>query len=515
MQNVRTIKARVDIYDGATLAAFYSHDGALISVEVSRTGGTNKFFGFGIAQKVNFHLIDTEREINISTANTIRVLIKDDGTNWRTFPDFKVTEVNRDENTNELSVTAYDVLDYASKHTVNELSLTVPYTIGQFASACATFLGISINGNSTSAFNTSYSEGANFNGDETIREALDMVAEATQTIYYINDANILVFKKLTSQTTARNITRADYFTLSSKGNKRLQTICSATELGDNVSESTSLVGSTQYVRENAFWNLRDDIGTLVHNAIVNVGDMTIGQYDLTWRGDLSFAIGSKIAIEAKDGTIINSYLLDDTIRYNGSLTATSTWTWEDEEETESNPTSIGEALKNTSARVDKVNQQITILAQTDDSLNDQIAQLVMDTEKIQLSVEDKEKQISDLSEDINTLTESVNASVTKDALTVEVNKILSSGVDSVTTSTGFTFDEKGLTVSKTTSSLTTTVDEDGIDIKDSGTQVFNADNSGVDARNLHATTYLIIGKEKGRSRFEDYGSDRTGCFWIG
>ena len=44
------------------------------------------------------------------------------------------------------------------------------------------------------------------------------------------------------------------------------------------------------------------------------------------------------------------------------------------------------------------------------------------------------------------------------------------------------------------------------------TPVLTANNSGVDAVNLHATTYLIVGNN---SRFEDYGEDRTGCFWIG
>lgn len=45
--------------------------------------------------------------------------------------------------------------------------------------------------------------------------------------------------------------------------------------------------------------------------------------------------------------------------------------------------------------------------------------------------------------------------------------------------------------------------------------VLTANKDGVDARNLSATTYLIVG---GRSRFENYNNDkgsRTGCFWIG
>lgn len=46
-------------------------------------------------------------------------------------------------------------------------------------------------------------------------------------------------------------------------------------------------------------------------------------------------------------------------------------------------------------------------------------------------------------------------------------------------------------------------------------KMLTANKDGVDAVNLRAKTYLIIGKDKGRSRFEDYETNRTGCFWIG
>jgi hypothetical protein len=45
--------------------------------------------------------------------------------------------------------------------------------------------------------------------------------------------------------------------------------------------------------------------------------------------------------------------------------------------------------------------------------------------------------------------------------------------------------------------------------------MLTANNQGVRAANLHAITYLIIGRH---SRIEDYDRDgdyRTGCFWIG
>ncbi|MBQ0099683.1 MAG: hypothetical protein KBS91_03965 [Firmicutes bacterium] len=88
---------------------------------------------------------------------------------------------------------------------------------------------------------------------------------------------------------------------------------------------------------------------------------------------------------------------------------------------------------------------------------------------------------------------------------------MANGVDKVVTSTGFRFDADGLTISKTGVEMTTNIDEDGMTVYKGNSAVLTADNTGVTAKNLRAN-YIIIGKN---SRFEDYGNDRTGCFWIG
>ena len=93
---------------------------------------------------------------------------------------------------------------------------------------------------------------------------------------------------------------------------------------------------------------------------------------------------------------------------------------------------------------------------------------------------------------------------------------LQNGVDSIKTGKGFTFDDNGLTVEDisdtTNNAIKTTVSNNGMAVAASNTEVLVANDSGVKARNLHANTYLIIGKN---SRFEDYGNNRTACFWIG
>lgn len=130
------------------------------------------------------------------------------------FPKFVITNVKRDENTNNLTIESYDVLYNSSKNQVSELELVAPYTIANVATSAATKLGLTLDYDSTNlAFATSYNTGANLEGTETLRSILDDIAEATQTIYYISGDN-LKFKKLTAQSIL-TIGKADYFTLKS------------------------------------------------------------------------------------------------------------------------------------------------------------------------------------------------------------------------------------------------------------------------------------------------------------
>lgn len=532
--SVRKIKAKVELYNGSTLVATYTQADKVISFDIQRVGEDGKFFGFGICHRLNVHLIDIQRELDISTANTIKISLgaelPDGTTEYKIYPTFQVSEVHRDENTNELSVTAYDAIYKASEHTVSELVLAKPYTIKQFVEACASVLGISVSGHT--GFTLSYENGANFDGTETIREALDDVAEATQTIYYLDFNNTLCFKQLDKSGDAiLSIDKSKYITLKSGVGRRLQTICMATELGDNVSESTTLVGSTQYVRDNAFWELRTDINTLVHNAITAIGDISIDVFDCTWRGNPALEIGDKISLTTKDNQTLIAYLLNDTVKYDGSLSEQTQWKYDtNNTETASNPTSLGDAIKQTYARVDKQQKQITLLVSEQEKNTTDIAQLKLDKNSINASVStivdtqaDLSKTIVDMhnslsqqnknnADQFETLTQKVEATMTSDDVKLAISDELENGVDKVTTSTGFTFNEEGLTISKSDSEMSTNIDEDGMSIFKGSQEVLTANNTGVDAQNLHATTYLIIGTN---SRFEDYGSDRTGCFWIG
>ncbi|MBQ2408370.1 MAG: hypothetical protein II309_02945 [Bacilli bacterium] len=511
---VRTIQATVTLNDNM----IFNHNTNLKRVTIERVG-MGKFFGYGICQKANINVIDVNRNITVTTSNSFNISFNNDVMT----PIFDVTEVNRDETTNELSITAYDSIYKTSNYNFSELELDAPYTMSDVITAIVNFIGLNgLDVPTNDIWSYSYDTGANLEGTETLREVLDDIAEATLTIYYVNASNKLVFKKLDKDgDSVFTIDKSKYFNLDSKTNRRLATICNTTELGDNVSASTTETGSTQYIRDNAFWELREDVGTLVNNAITDIGGLTINQFNCDWRGNYLLEIGDKISLVTKDNETVTSYLLNDTLTYDGTLSQTTEWTYEEnEDETEDNPASIGDALKQTFAKVDKVNKQIDLMVSDVESNKESISALQLNTDSISASVSKVEEDLASTTEGVNeeiaTLTQRVESVMTADEVKLEIKSELDNGVTKVETNTGFTFNDTGLTINKNDSEMSTTITEDGMTVHKNDEIVLVANNVGVEAKNLHATTYLIIGTN---SRFEDYansdGESRTGCFWIG
>lgn len=516
---VRHIRARVELLGGSTQCDLLGCGDKLKSITIERVG-EGKFFGFGVCQKMNIKVIDRDRTLNPTTANKLEVVFSVGSDVVYTLPHFNITEVHRNENTNELSITAYDALYKAGNHTAAEISIS-SYTIKDLAVECAYILGLNcrFEGFTDAAdYSLYYENGANLDGTEPIRDILDAIAEATQSIYFVDNEWYLVFKRLDKDGEAvLTIDKEKYITLDSKTNRRLKTVCHTTELGDNVSASMMESGSTQYVRDNPLWEMREDIADLVNGALNVVGGFTINQFECEWRGNFLAEIGDKIALITKDNETVYSYILDDTITYDGSYKQSTKWSYqENETETESNPTTLGEALKQTYARVDKQNKQIELVASEAAANAYSISTLQLNTESIAATVEKMEtlteEALGNIGGEIATLTNRVNTAITAEDVRISIESELSNGVDKVITNTGYTLDDEGLRVSKSDSEMETLISEDGMTVFKNDEAVLTANNVGVNALNLHATTYLIVGTN---SRFENYGDNKTGCFWIG
>lgn len=136
-----------------------------------------------------------------------------------------------------------------------------------------------------------------------------------------------------------------------------------------------------------------------------------------------------------------------------------------------------------------------------DEINEKTTTLIRDTEQIVMQAKEE-------------LTSEVEMKLDADEVSIIIQQELEN-VDEVVTKTGYKFGADGLDISKVGSEIENKIDHTGMYVKKSGSDVLVANNKGVEATDLHAKTYLKIGKDEGRSRFEDYGINRTACFWIG
>lgn len=126
---------------------------------------------------------------------------------------------------------------------------------------------------------------------------------------------------------------------------------------------------------------------------------------------------------------------------------------------------------------------------------------------------------TELTDSVSEIEKKVEMKLDADGVNIAVEQRIASGVDRVEiTNTGYTFDAKGLKISKDGDEITNVIDNTGMYVKRGDDEMLTADKDGVVAIDLHAKTYLLVGSGDGRSRFEDYDvgiEKRTGCFWIG
>ena len=139
--------------------------------------------------------------------------------------------------------------------------------------------------------------------------------------------------------------------------------------------------------------------------------------------------------------------------------------------------------------------------------------LKRDTEQIIMEAEARiNKSVGD---SVDEISQKVEMKIDANKVGIIVEQEIANGVDRVETKSGYVFDADGLNISKSGEEIGNQLTHKGMYVTKSGENILVADKDGVSATDLHAKTYLIIGEGDGRSRFEDYGINRTGCFWVG
>ena len=145
--------------------------------------------------------------------------------------------------------------------------------------------------------------------------------------------------------------------------------------------------------------------------------------------------------------------------------------------------------------------RISSLEQSDETISAAVEKVRTDT---QTSLEGVEQAVSRLEE-------RAELAVTAEDVSIAITERLEDGVSSVTTETGYTFNQDGMRIAKFGVEMEYRLDNTGMYVTRSGEGILTANNQGVTALNLQAVQYLMAGEH---ARFEDYEADRTGCFWI-
>ena len=95
---VRKITARVEVYNASALVDTFTYSDKLISVSIERVCEEGKFFGFGICQKLNVKILDSNREVDyLTTQHSIKIAFGTGSEYVYTTPTFYITQSRRDE----------------------------------------------------------------------------------------------------------------------------------------------------------------------------------------------------------------------------------------------------------------------------------------------------------------------------------------------------------------------------------------------------------------------------------
>ena len=517
----RRLKGKVELFNNSTSTLITSQD-KLKSIQVSRYSN-EKVFGFALCQKATIEIIDENHDIEVAEGQKVKISIGAkvaSGVDYVGYCDFFIDRYSRDEVSHLLKIEAFDRIEELSRLRTSLLNFSFPMTLKEIISMISGSINAEIiyDNNLPNLNITFEKEQVNIEGTESVRSFIEAICELTGTICYINQSNQLVLKKIAGDTVNETINRDRIFDFSQSESNTITGLVSATELGNNLS-----VGSTdgyQYIiRENPFLTNDQDLCIVcLNNLLTSINGFVFNPYELKWRGSPDLEAGDRVKIQKKDGTYLETLYLGEELTYNGGLISNANWAYIQEEEP-SNPSNLGDILKQTYARVDKVNKQIDIVVAGKDEIEDKIAKLQLTTDGISATVSsnktETDERFNSVNDNLNALAKSVSATMTQDQINILIQQQLANNVDSVTTATGFTFNADGLTIEKSGNEMKTQIDEDGMTIFKDNQEVLTVNNTGVDAYNLKATTYLIIGNE---TRFEKFNHKTrgtgVGCFWL-
>ena len=409
------------------------------------------------------------------------------------FGSYIVKESKIDEEQHTISLECYDRMLHSMMPYDLVLDYSVGITVKGYLDAICDRLGWE---KGYSTFNNCdvLIDRENYGVNDTFRDVLDDIAEvAGGIIAFVGDELQIIYPTHSGEVITEENLRS--LKIGKSYGPINSVVLSRTPQEDNIyrqdTDSVSADGLTEIRIENnqiidqnreAFMDGICDALFGLHFELYELESFGIGYINL---GDL-------FTIQTADGKNHTALMLCDDMQITQGVSETSTLAEPAVTSTDYSAASETDKMLNqTILRVDKQEGEITAVVTRTKNLETDVAGIG------------------------GTVTKMAEVMMDEEAVKIKITEAIE-GIDSVQTSTGYTFDKDGLNIHKDGEEMHNTLDNTGMYVRRGNDVVLEANNKGVNAINLTARQYLIVGQN---SRFEDYsnGTDtnRTACFFTG
>lgn len=270
---------------------------------------------------------------------------------------------------------------------------------------------------------------------------------------------------------------------------------------DITKEVNTYVISDNYLIVSAVY---DDVKAVAQTLYDQLKDVSYTPCKISVPASMQIHAGDIVQITDKNGVTISAYIMTkkqagqrDTLECTGSARRDSSSAIN-----EQSYAALSGKVLNLQMRIDGV------LLENKDAAG-KLASLALSVDGLSTEVLTQKTTLEGVTQQVSQIRQEA------ESLKISVAEMQDNGVKQVETETGFTFDQKGLLISKSDSDIENQLDETGMYVRRNGEVILQANDDGVAAVDVSVRNYLIVGNH---ARFEDYTNgtddDRTACFWL-
>lgn len=246
---------------------------------------------------------------------------------------------------------------------------------------------------------------------------------------------------------------------------------------------------------------KDTILQIAESLYTKLKDITYTPIEFSVAPTSSIKAGDIISVTDSSGITVYTYVMSVSTSAKGtSVTSTGDKNYAEKAAVSS------EAYKNIPGKVLNLTKDIDGIRAENRDTEGKLASLELNVDGISTIVSQQQEE-----------TEAIKTRMTQieqnaDQIALSVQQIVDNGVSKVTTEFGLTVDGSCVDIHRSGTEMHNSLDETGMYVKRGDEVMLQANKDGVVATDVTIRNYLIVGSN---ARFEDYGTNRTACFYIG